>query len=147
MNDYQKTISVNKPISEVYAALTEHIPEWWSNDFIGASAHAGDSFTIAFGKTIKTFDIVEAVPDDRIVWKCVKAHIDMASLKNKAEWVGTEIIWKLSVVENSTNVFFRHEGLNQYFECYEVCEAGWDQFLASFQACVTSGKGTPYIKR
>ncbi len=146
MKDYQKTITVNKPVSEVYAAITEHISDWWSNDLTGAAAHAGNSFTIAFGETQKTFDIVEAVPNKQVVWKCVKAYIDMSSLQNKAEWVGTKMIWRLSAAHQSIALTFLHEGLNQSLECYMVCEAGWDTFLASLQAYLTTGKGTPFMK-
>ena len=59
MNDYKKSFTVNRPIDEVYAAITENIADWWSNDLSGAAAHAGDSFNIAFGKTKKTFNIIK----------------------------------------------------------------------------------------
>ena len=146
MTNYQKSIKINKPVAEVYAAITEHISDWWSNDLAGAAAHAGDSFTISFGKTVKTFDIIAAIPNEQVIWKCVKAYIDMAALKNKAEWVGTKLFWKLSAADQNTILTFLHEGLNQSFECYEVCEAGWDQFLASLAAYLATGKGSPFLK-
>lgn len=146
MNDYQKSITVNKPIRDVYAAITEHISDWWSNDLSGAAARAGDSFAIAFDETRKTFDIVEAIPGKQVVWKCVKAYIDMPSLKNKAEWVGTKLIWTISVADQGTTLTFLHEGLNPSFECYNMCEAAWDTFLASLQAYLTTGKGAPFLK-
>jgi hypothetical protein len=48
----------------------------------------------------------------------------MPSLKNKAEWVGTKLIWTLSATDQGTTLTFLQEGLNQSFECYNVCEAG-----------------------
>jgi hypothetical protein len=146
MKDYQKSINVNRPASEVYVAITEHIADWWSNDLAGAATHASDSFNIAFNNTRKTFKIAEAVPNKRVVWECVKAHIDVASLSNKAEWVGTQLIWTISAGDRSTTLSFLHEGLNQNFECYNVCEAGWDYFLASLQAYLETGKGTPFLE-
>jgi uncharacterized protein YndB with AHSA1/START domain len=147
MKDYQKSITVNKPVSEVYAAITHHIAEWWSEDVTGAAAQTGDSFNIAFGGTRKTMDIVEAIPDKQVIWKCVEAYIDMPSLQNKAEWVGTRLIWTLSPAESGTTLSLLHEGLNQSFECYDVCEAGWDVSLISLQAFLTTGKGTmPFSK-
>jgi hypothetical protein len=146
MKDYKKDITVNKAISEVYAAITEHISDWWSNDFTGAAAHTGESFIIAFGKTRKTFDIIEAIPNRQVVWKCIKAYIDMASLKNKAEWEGTNLFWTLSAADHGATLTFLHKGLNESFECYKVCEAGWDQFMASLEAYLTTGKGKPYLK-
>ena len=146
MNDYQKTIAVNIPASEVYAAITERISDWWSNDLAGAAVRAGDSFTIAFGKTGKTFDIAEAVTNKRVIWKCVKAYIDMPSLEDKAEWVGTKLIWTLGAAGQSTTLTFLHKGLNQSLQCYKVCEAGWDEFLASLEAYLATGKGMPFLK-
>jgi len=144
--DYQKSITVNKPVGEVYTAITKHIADWWSNDLTGAAAQTGDSFSISFGETRKTFNIVEAKPDKMVVWKCVKAYIDMPSLKNKGEWVGTKVIWTLSKADEGTNLFILHEGLNQSFECYTVCESGWDEFLASLESYLVTGKGRPYLK-
>lgn len=146
MNDYQKSFTVNKSIDEVYAAITQHIPDWWSNDLQGTAVKEGDSFTIAFGDTCKTFDIADAIPNKQIIWKCVKAYIDMPSLENKAEWVGTNLIWTFKADNQSTTLTFLHEGLNQSFECYELCEAGWNQFLASLEAYLATGKGKPYLK-
>ena len=146
MNDYQKSITASKPVAEVYAAITQHISDWWSNDLTGTAADAGDRFTIAFGKTRKTFDIIEAIPNKQVKWKCIKAYIDVISLENKAEWEGTTLIWTLSTAGQGTTLTFLHEGLNESLECFSVCEAGWNQFLASLQAYLIRGMGNPYLK-
>lgn len=139
-------MTIHQPVSEVFAAITGHIADWWSNDLTGAASRTGDSFTIAFGETRKTMNIVEAIPDKQVIWKCVKAYIDMPSLKNKAEWVGTRIIWTLAAAGQGTTLTLLHEGFNPNFECYSVCEAGWESFLASLQAYLATGEGTPYLK-
>ena len=146
VSDYQKVMTVNKPVSEVYNAITSHIADWWSNDLTGTSANAGDSFTIAFGKTRKTFEVKDAIPNKFVVWNCVKAHIDAPSLKNKSEWVGTNLLWAFKEDGNNTTLNFTHEGLNKNLECYEICEAGWDQFLGSLETYLKTGKGLPYLK-
>jgi len=146
MNDYQKIIIVNTPTSEVYTAITKHISDWWSNDLTGAADCPGDSFTISFGGTRKTMNIVKAIPNEQVVWKCIEAYIDMPSLENKGEWAGTNLIWTLDAIDKSTTLTFLHEGLNHSFECYKVCEEGWDTFLASLLAYLTTGKGSPYLK-
>jgi uncharacterized protein YndB with AHSA1/START domain len=146
MNDYQKSITVNKPVSEVYAAITEHIQDWWSDDFSGVAAQKGGQYTIAFGGTQKTFGILEAVPNQQIIWLCQKAYIDMPALKKKDEWVGTKLIWTLNAADHGTTLTFFHEGLNQSFECYDLCEPAWDYFIASLQAYLVTGKGMPFSK-
>jgi hypothetical protein len=74
MKDYEKSIIVNNPAGEVYAALTQHIPDWWSNDYSGAAAQKGDQYNIAFGETRKTFEIIEAIPNQQVAWLCLKAY-------------------------------------------------------------------------
>ena len=147
MNDYQKSIAVSKPPGDVYNAITQHVGEWWSNDLTGAAANVGDRFNIAFNQTKKTFEIIDALPNERVVWQCVKAHIDHASLNNKSEWVGTKLYWTLTPAADGTTVNFLHEGLNQSFECYGLCENGWNYFLQSLEAYINTGKGMPHIKK
>jgi hypothetical protein len=147
MIDYQKSITVSNPADEVYSAITEHIQDWWSDDFSGAAAKKGDQYMIAFGGTRKTFGIAEAVPNEQVVWLCLKAYIDMEALKKKDEWVGTRLIWTIASNDRGTTLTFLHEGLNKSFECYDVCEAGWDYFIASLYAYLTMGTGTPYRKQ
>jgi hypothetical protein len=146
MKDYQKNITVTKSAGQVYTAITVYISEWWSNDLVGNASQVGDSFTIAFDKTQKTFKIIEAKQNKEIVWECTKAYIDMTSLTNKAEWEGTRMIWTILEDEKGTHLTFLHQGLNPSFECYQVCEAGWDMFLKSLEDYLTTGKGAPFLK-
>jgi len=60
--------------------------------------------------------------------------------------VGTTLIWTLSPAGQGTTLTFLHKGLNQSFQCYNVCESGWDHFLASLQLYLETGKGTPHLK-
>jgi len=146
-NNYQKSITVGNTPSEVYAAITEHIRDWWSDDISGAAAQKGDQYNIAFNGTKKTFEVTEAIPNERIVWLCQKAYIDMASLNKRDEWVGTRIIWSITVDERGTALTMLHEGLNKSVECYDVCEPAWGYFIASLQAFLTTGTGTPFHKQ
>ncbi|OOQ60886.1 SRPBCC family protein [Mucilaginibacter pedocola] len=147
MKDYEKSITVSNSSEEVYAAITQHIPDWWGDDFEGASAEVGDTYNIAFGNTKKTFEIIEAVPNKKVTWLCLKAYIDMDGLETKDEWVGTRIIWMISSNAESTQLTMLHQGLNKSVECYNICEPAWDYFMASIEAYLTIGTGTPYKKK
>ncbi len=147
MKDYQKSITVNNAASEIYAAITQHIPDWWSDDFSGASSQKGDRYDIAFGETRKTFEITDVIPNKQVVWLCLKAHIDMKALTRKDEWVGTRLIWTITSDGQGTTLTLLHEGLNKSFECYDVCESGWDYFIGSLEAFLITRKGTPYHKK
>jgi hypothetical protein len=39
---------------------------------------------------------------------------------------------------------FRHMGLMPSFDGYEMCEDGWEHFLASLVGYVDRGEGTPF---
>jgi hypothetical protein len=144
MKDYQKSTTVNNTAAAVYNALTQHIPDWWSDDFKGAAAKQGDQFHIAFGGTKKTFEIAEIIPDQKITWLCLKAYIDMDKLTKKDEWIGTRVIWTITTEKNGAVLTILHQGLNESVECYSVCEPAWDYFLNSIQLYLTTGAGTPY---
>jgi hypothetical protein len=147
MNDYQKTIAVNSTAKAAYDAITLDITDWWSDDFSGAAAHQGDQYNIAFGKTQKTFEITEAIPEKQVVWLCLKAYIDMDSLEKKDEWAGTNIIWTIATGTTGITINMLHQGLNNAVECYNVCEPAWDYFMASLQSFLNTGMGTPYRKK
>ncbi len=147
MKDYQKSITISNSPQEIYAALTEHIQDWWSDDYSGAAAKKGDQYQIAFGATRKTFEITRADPDQQVAWLCLEAFIDLETLNRKDEWVGTRMIWTIIGGQDNTTLTFLHEGLNQGFECYQVCAAGWDYFMGSLHAFLTTGKGTPFLKQ
>ena len=147
MNDYQKSITVGNTAEEVYSAITEHIQDWWSDDFSGASVKKSDQYNITFVGTKKTFEIIEAIPNQRVVWLCLKAYIDMDTLQKKDEWVGTRLIWTIASNDQGSTLTFLHEGLNKSFECYDVCAPAWDYFIPSLQAFITTGKGTPFHRQ
>jgi hypothetical protein len=69
----------------------------------------------------------------------------MAGLTNKAEWVGTKLIWTITAADQRTTLTFLHQGLNENFECYNLCEADWDYFIGSLQYYLETGKGTPHV--
>jgi predicted lipoprotein with Yx(FWY)xxD motif len=147
MSNYKNSFTVSNPAGEVYTAITKHIQDWWSDDLSGAADQKGDQFNIAFGGTKKTFEIFEAVPNEKVVWLCLKAHIDMETLAKKDEWVGTKIIWTITSDEHGATLTMLHEGLNKSVECYDVCEPAWDYFMGSIHVFLTTGSGTPYRKK
>lgn len=48
------------------------------------------------------------------------------------EWASTKIRFEVSPAGDDTSTLaFQHDGLSPKLECYDQCEAGWDQFLDS----------------
>ena len=44
-------------------------------------------------------------------------------------------------------VTFRHEGLTPQLECYDMCRAGWEQYVPSLRDYIETGTGAPYRPR
>jgi uncharacterized protein YndB with AHSA1/START domain len=149
-SNYQKSIIVAAPPGEVFEAVTQRIPEWWSKDFAGLSKSTGDEFTVRFGPTFKTMRVTEVVMDSKIEWLCIDQHIEvppgMEPLKNKAEWVGNSIIWEVEPGDGVTILKHTHIGLNPEVECWAICEQGWDQTLQSISQLLTTGIGRPFVQ-
>lgn len=134
--------------AQVYRALTQRIPEWWSSDFEGLAAQLGDEFTVRFGDTFKTLRISTATPFEQVDWLCVGQRIvlpeGMTPLRNESEWVGQTIRWTLRPEGPGTAISFYHEGLTPESECWAVCEPGWDQTLESLVLLLETGAGRPF---
>ncbi|MDX2080821.1 MAG: DUF899 family protein [Terrimicrobiaceae bacterium] len=145
---YQRSRYLSASPSEVYHALTQRIPEWWSSDFEGAADHLGGEFTVRFGSTFKTFRITKAGDTMEVDWLCVAQRIvmpeGMAPLRNDAEWVGQTMRWILQPKGAETLLIFFHEGLTTESECWSICESGWDQTLQSLALLLESGTGRPF---
>ncbi|KUJ56145.1 SRPBCC family protein [Chryseobacterium aquaticum] len=145
MENYRNEINVSASPESVYQALTKFIPKWWSAHFEGASDKEGSTYTVRFGDSIyKTFEVTQLQPDKKVVWVVRDSVIDIPELKNKTEWIGTIINWEIEDTNNSTLLKLTHIGLTRDVECYDICEAGWTQFINSLKAFAETGEGVPF---
>jgi uncharacterized protein YndB with AHSA1/START domain len=126
---YGAQFSISASRARVHDALTtiSGISGWWFTQDVSGSAAPGGDFTVVWSGGASDFVAhVEAAEPGSVRWKCL-------AKKPEADWVGTEISFELSGVgSDSTAVTFRHTGLVPTLECFEQCEAGWDQVLESF---------------
>lgn len=143
--NYQRSVALEVSPETIFDSLANSISQWWTRAFEGSSHALSDVFSVQFDNTRKTFQVEEIVPYQKIVWRCTKAHIDSAALTNKAEWEGTRIIWEITPAANGATLTLLHEGLTPGFECYDICEKGWDYFLfESLVPYLNEGKGRPH---
>lgn len=142
--DYQFSLVIKNEIENVFQALTTEIPHWWSKNFSGKSNGIGESFTVRFGTTYKTFKVMELIPNKSVVWECTDTLIDLPELPNNTEWKGTKVVWDLYQQAEGTKIMWTHLGLTPQVVCYEICERGWQSFLQSLKAFVETGQGRPY---
>jgi uncharacterized protein YndB with AHSA1/START domain len=66
---------------------------------------------------------VETLDKTHVAWTV----LDCAVLP---DWVGTTPTFTLRPrPDGGTDITFRHHGLGPTLECYDTCQAGWDQYL------------------
>lgn len=145
MNNFSKIIIFQATNLSVYDALTNSIPEWWTEMFEGISNEKGQSFTIRFGTEIfKTMKVEELLPGKKVIWKVTDSLIDLPELKNKTEWINTSIVWEINSIDGKTTLDLTHHGLTPEVECFEICENGWHTFTNSLRDFIHTGVGKPF---
>lgn len=139
--DIVHRVGVKAPASQVYAALAtiDGLAGWWTTATTGRSQVDG---TIAFrfqtetGAEIGGFDmaVLELVPEQTVRWRVADGP---------AEWIGTEIEFRLSRQDEHTIVMFGHRGWREEVEFMAHCSTKWATFLLSLRDQVESGAGRP----
>jgi uncharacterized protein YndB with AHSA1/START domain len=109
----------------VFAALTSAgaISQWWAP--CTGTGTAGGSLRLLFGDTALVIEVESAEPARHVRWS-------VAESEPLPEWVGTHIDFDVrATAEGGAVLDFCHEGLTERFECYDMCTAGWRQYLPS----------------
>jgi hypothetical protein len=139
--DYRNSISAPVTADDAYDKIAR-VNEWWAKDFTGSARNFGDKFTVRFGETFVDFEISEAIPCEKVVWKVTDCYLEW--IDHKTEWNGTSVVFEISSRDALTTVTITHEGLVPEFECYNDCRDGWnghiDNSLLNF---LTQGNGQP----
>jgi hypothetical protein len=74
--NYNCSITANITAKEAFEKINR-VSEWWSKNIDGKTEKLNDVFTYRHGDTWVTFQIIECIPDKKIVW-----HVtDCMSLK------------------------------------------------------------------
>jgi uncharacterized protein YndB with AHSA1/START domain len=136
MVDILHRIGVVAPLDRVYRSIAtpEGIAGWWTTDTAGASA-VGGTLAFRFGD-VGGFDmeILELDPAGRVRWRVTDGP---------AEWIGTEIDWRLDQRERYTIVLFTHQGWREPVEFMHHCSTKWATFLMSLKDLLETGRGRP----
>lgn len=146
MSHYQQCLILEATPAAVYSALTtpEGLRGWWTQD-CDVAAEVGGTIHFRFGRTHKDVRIERLTPGREVRWRCTGAYIAAARLTHKDEWVGTQLVFRLTPDrEGRTCLHFEHVGLVPAFECYGLCSNGWRHYLGSLQQYAETGRGTPY---
>lgn len=147
MKNYQHSLIIKTSPAATYTALTTvpGLRAWWSKDCEGGT-EIGNTLYFRFGACYKDMRIEQLEPDNTVRWLCTRAHIVAESVSRPDEWVGTQIVFRLSDAgQGKTRLDFEHIGLVPSLECYALCQNGWQHFLGSLQQYLETGTGTPFM--
>ena len=144
-SDYTTTILVDQTPKEAFKAIN-NVTGWWTENLEGSWKKLKDEFTATFGGTFITMQVVELVPDTKVVWLVTDCYKDWVK-GNKKEWNGTKIAFEISKKGKKTEVKFTHVGLVPEFECYGGCSNAWSEYVgSSLASLISTGTGEPTPK-
>jgi uncharacterized protein YndB with AHSA1/START domain len=138
--DYENQVHLNASQERVFEILTTaaEFGAWW----VPATGSAAEG-----GELRITFDgiddplllrVRQATRPSAVTW-------DVTECAFLPDWVGTTLAITLGQDGcGGCDLRFRHEGLTPRLECYEMCRAGWEQYLPSLRDYVETGTGNPY---
>jgi uncharacterized protein YndB with AHSA1/START domain len=134
---YTASVSIAAAPRAVYAALTsaDAISRWYAP--CSGDANVGEQLTFHFGDAIVRIEVTDAVPDRQVRWAVTVSE-------PLPEWEGTFIEFVLTDEDGCTTLDFCHRGLLASCECFDMCRAGWEQYLRSLLDYVERGTGTAF---
>jgi hypothetical protein len=137
--DYHKSITTTVSAEEAFQKISS-VSKWWTANFKGSAENLNDVFTLRFGENKFTLQVVEVVPNQKLVLLVTDCH--MPWLTDTTEWKNTHIVFEISEGNNQTRIDMTHVGLVPGVECYNVCEVGWNQYVGeSIPELLTTGMG------
>jgi len=140
--DFTTTFSVSNTPEEAFDAIA-NVRGWWSQAIEGDTDKLGAEFKYHYQDLHRcTFKITEFVPGKKVVWHVVDNYFSF--VKDKTEWIDTDIVFEISGKGNKTEVRFTHIGLVPAYECYDVCSNAWGSYItSSLRNLITTGVGQP----
>lgn len=141
MSEIIHRVGVRAPQSQVYAALAtvEGVAGWWTREARGVSdpgGHIEVAFSSPGGERLggMAMEVKALETDTTVHW-----HVH----DGPPEWIGTDVIFRLSRDGDYTIVRFAHRNWREAVEFTEHCSTKWATFLLSLKDYVETGSGRP----
>jgi hypothetical protein len=140
--NYTTSFTVDQTPEEAFAAIN-NVRGWWSQAIEGSTDKLGAEFNYHYQDLHRcTFNITEFVPGKKVVWHVLDNYFNF--IKDKNEWIGTDVVFEIARKGDKTEVLFTHVGLVPAYECYDVCSNAWGSYItSSLRNLMTTGKGQP----
>lgn len=141
-SDFTTTLLVDQTPEEAFNAIT-NVRGWWSEEIEGETAKLNDEFTYHYEDVhYCQIKLIEVIPNQKVVWFVKYNYFKFT--KDKSEWTGTKMSFEIAKKENKTEIRFTHHGLVPEFECYDICNNAWTQYIQlSLKSLMTTGIGQP----
>ena len=140
--DLHCKFSASKGALEVFTKICR-VAQWWTVDVQGNAGILNGKFTVYFGESHVTMDVIEMKPYCRIVWLVRNAHWSFPG--DCAKWEGSAIIWDIAAAENTTRLTMTHRGLRYGTACYDIFSEGWGLYMGnSLLRYINKGAGMPF---
>lgn len=142
--DFTTSFTVEQSPEDVFKAIN-NVRGWWSGEVDGKCDRLGAEFTYRYKNMHKsTQKVTEFVPGKKVVWHITDAELTF--VKDKKEWIGTDIVFEIARDGGKTEVRFTHVGLVPVFECYGGCSGAWGGLVGTnLRKLITTGKNQPDV--
>lgn len=143
--DYTTTIIVDTTTEKVFKAI-KNFRAWWSEDIEGETDKLNEVFFYHYKDVhLCKIKLIEMKSNEKLVYQIIDNQFSFT--KDKKEWINTKLIFEISEQNNKTKIKFTHQGLVPEYECYEICEDAWSNYIKkSLLDLITTGKGEPNPK-
>jgi activator of Hsp90 ATPase-like protein len=141
---FTTSFTVAQTPNEVFTAIN-NVRGWWSGEFTGETSKLGAEFTYHYKDMHKTTQrVTEFVPGKKVVWHVTAAELTF--VKDKTEWIGTDIVFEIARKDGKTELHFTHVGLIPAFECYGGCSGAWGSLVdGNLRNLITTGENQPDV--
>lgn len=141
-SDFTTTVTVDQSPKEAFNAIN-NVRGWWSEEIEGETSKLNDEFSYHFEDVhICKMKLTEVIPDRKVVWLVLENYFKFT--QDKHEWVGNKIIFDIEEKNGKTQIRFAQQGLTPEYECFEICQNAWTQYIGhSLADLISKGKGQP----
>ncbi|WP_316367820.1 SRPBCC family protein [Candidatus Thiodiazotropha sp. CDECU1] len=131
MSNYLTSICCSVSAERAYKAITQEMSAWWT-PMSGRFEKVGDRAKTNFGGvSYWVFEAVSLSKPHMIELECCKSHMVSDSLDDPEEWLGTRLRFEITEQDDQSTITLTHIGLTPELQCYDICKAGWDHYIAS----------------
>ena len=125
--DFTTILSVDQTPKQAFDAIN-NVRGWWSEETEGITNELSAVFKYHYEDVHRCqMKIVEFVPDKKVVWLVMDNYFKFT--RDKSEWIGTRIIFEIAKNGKQTEIRFTHQGLVPQYECYEICQDAWTNYI------------------